>query len=100
MTPHTYLIYDGAQNRRIYKNNSRGWAHANEVDAREHFVKRKLNQYYIIAAQLEDAATVLRAIMEDWGKDVGDLPDRKTIHEVFQEELQMQLMEERTLEGI
>ncbi|QXV74356.1 hypothetical protein [Rhizobium phage RHEph16] len=94
-TPHTYLIYDGTfKHRRIYKNNRRAWAHANELDAKEHFVKRKLNQYSIISAQLEDANQVLRVLMEDWGQDTGQLPNRKTIHQVFQEELEAQRLED------
>jgi len=85
-TTHTYLIYDGSKNRRIYKNNSKAWAHRDIVNARVHYIQRKQNQYAIVKQQLDDAITVLRTIMEDWGKDVGELPTPRTVYQVYQEE--------------
>ncbi|QIG70511.1 hypothetical protein PP744_gp048 [Rhizobium phage RHph_N38] len=97
-TPHTYLIRLGSgETKRIYKDNPRKWAWPAIDEARVHFVTRKMNQHTIVSTQLDDCNQVLKSIMEDWGRDVGEIPNRKTIHEVYQEELESQRLEDRGL---
>ncbi|QIG76571.1 hypothetical protein EVC27_046 [Rhizobium phage RHph_I1_6] len=98
-TPHTILIILGSgETKRIYKDNSRKWAWPAMDEARNHFVTRKRNQYDIVSMQLSDCDKVLRCIMEDWGRDTGDLPDRKTIFEVYEKELESQRLDDRGLD--
>lgn len=95
-TLHTYLIFDGSKKRRIYKGNSKGWAHKTIVAARTHYVRRKSNQLNIIEQQRDSALTVLRTLREEWG--VGsdwDLPDTRTINQVYEAELAAQRMEDQ-----
>lgn len=94
ITPHTFLIFDGSKKRRIYKDNSRGWAHQTVIAARQHYVRRKLNQFEIIERQRDDAITVLKALSAEWGEDTGDVPEYKTIRQVYEAELLEQQLED------